>query len=351
MNDKQKLGQFYTTNYKYILSNLYIPKDITTIIEPFCGNADLLEFCKDKERSNNTKYLLECYDIEPKKEFIQKRDTILNPPLYENAFIITNPPYLARNKCTDKTLFDKYDVNDLYKCFIKDIITNSPIGGIIVVPLNFWSSIQKNDIHLRQLFLERFDILQLNIFEEQVFDDTTYTICAFQFMKKRENISINTIHVAIYPSKTTLEVILNAENNYTIGGHIYNLSINGNYKISRLTSKNLDKPRSNILLKCIDDNCNSRISLSIVSDADVYIDSTSKLSARSYASIVIEPFQNIEKQKILVSKFNELLNENREKYHSLFLSNYRESKKGFARKRISFEFAYNIIEHLLDITF
>ena len=45
---------------------------------------------------------------------------------------------------------------------------------------------------------------------------------------------------------------------------------------------------------------------------------------------VIEPKLCIDKQKILVDKFNKYLNEKREKYNSLFLTNYRESK----RKRI-----------------
>jgi hypothetical protein len=30
-------------------------------------------------------------------------------------------------------MFDKNDVNDLYKCLIKDLLTNYPIGGIIIV--------------------------------------------------------------------------------------------------------------------------------------------------------------------------------------------------------------------------
>ena len=93
---KHKFGQFYTTNYTYILQNLFIPKNITTIIEPFTGNGDLLNFFDKK------KYNLECYDIEPQKKFVVQRDTIKNPPNYNDKFIITNPPYLARNKAKDK---------------------------------------------------------------------------------------------------------------------------------------------------------------------------------------------------------------------------------------------------------
>jgi hypothetical protein len=51
------------------------------------------------------------------------------------------------------------------------------VGGILIIPLNFWSSIRLSDIELRKVFLEKYDVILLNIFEEQVFDDTTYTIC------------------------------------------------------------------------------------------------------------------------------------------------------------------------------
>ena len=42
INIKQQLGQYYTTNYEYIMQNLYVPENITKIIEPFAGNGDLL---------------------------------------------------------------------------------------------------------------------------------------------------------------------------------------------------------------------------------------------------------------------------------------------------------------------
>jgi len=176
---KQKLGQFYTTNYEYILQNLNIPENIIKIIEPFTGNGDLLNFIKNKD-----KYELECYDIEPKKDYIIKRDTLLNPPNINNSFILTNPPYLARNKSNEKELFNKYKTNDLYKCFIEILISNDCLGGILIVPLNFICSIRKNDIDLRKRFIEKYNIIKINIFEEQVFEDTSYTICSFQFELK-----------------------------------------------------------------------------------------------------------------------------------------------------------------------
>jgi hypothetical protein len=122
MNDKKhkhNLGQFMTTNYNYILQNFNIPSTVTNIIEPFAGRGDLLKFIKD---SDLTKYNIECYDIDPKKDFIIKKDTLLNPPNYNNSFIITNPPYLARNKSSNKNYFDSY-------C----IIINSKLFSMVVI--------------------------------------------------------------------------------------------------------------------------------------------------------------------------------------------------------------------------
>jgi hypothetical protein len=343
MTTKQKLGQFYTTNYDYILQNLYIPKNIIKIIEPFAGNGDLLNFIKDKEN-----YEIECYDIEPKKDYIIKKNTILDPPNLNNSFILTNPPYLARNKSKDKELFEKYKTNDLYKCFIEIIISNECLGGILIVPLNFICSIRKNDIDLRKKFISKYNILIINIFEEQVFEDTTYTICSLQFQKKEKE-EEKEIKVYIYPSKIDFNIKLNKNNNYTIGGDIYNLEQNEKYKIDRATKLYDNKDNfTNILVKCIDDNINNKIGLKIVDDKirDKYIDNTPKLSARSYAILVIKPKITIIQQQKLVEYFNNFLNEKRNTCNSLFLSNYRESKE-IARKRISFTLVYEICNYLL----
>lgn len=336
---KKNLGQFYTTNYQYILKNMKIPDNIKNIIEPFVGCGDLLKFI------DKNKYNIELYDIEPKYNDTIKKDTLLEPPNYDNKFVLTNPPYLARNKNKDKTLYDKYNTNDLYKCFIINLIDSFCFGGIIIVPLNFISSIRKSDIELRKKFINKFNIITLNIFEEQVFDDTSYTVCSLQFELKKENILTN---IYVYPYETIFNIELNETNDYTIGGEIYNLPYTKDIKIERTTSKNLNNPNiTNILVKCIDDNINSKIGLSFTLDKDKYIDNTPKLSARSYALLIIEPKLNIEEQKKLINKFNNYFNELRQKYNSLFLTNYRESNS-IARKRISFQLVYNICNYLLS---
>jgi hypothetical protein len=86
----------------------------------------------------------------------------------------------------------------------------------------------------------------------------------------------------------------------------------------------------------------------MVDDKDIFIDQTPNLSSRTYASLIIDPTINLERQKKIVIKFNAFLENYRNKYNSLFLTNYRESKNNMARKRISFDLVYQIVEYLLD---
>lgn len=333
---KAQLGQFMTTNSAYILQNFDLPKNISTIIEPFTGNADLITFVKHKR----TNTFFECYDIDPKTETTIKRDTILDPPDYNNKYIITNPPYLARNKSQDKKAFDKYKMNDLYKCFIKEISgKNHCDGGIIIVPLNFWCSIRKMDVDLRCLFLKTYRVCHVNVFDDQVFDDTGYGVCSFQFELRNNENDDSCIPFIFFPENKKLLIKLE---NYTIGEELYNLNNNNTYKISRLISGNT--PNTNILVKCIDDKGKQNISMSIVDDKDIFYDNTPNKSARTFATLIITPVISKEMQKTLVKSFNEFLMEKREKYNSLFMSNYREG----GRKRISFELVYDIVGHLLN---
>ena len=189
----------------------------------------------------------------------------------------------------------------------------------------------------------------LNIFEEKVFDDTTYTVCSFQFELIKDSEKLDTsFRIMIYPSKKEILTKLDDSNNYLIGGEIYNLKLNYEYSITRLTKKNqTNSNKTNILVKCIDDNKNSKIGMEYVEDSDIYVDETPNQTARTYATLIIEPKIDIFKQKLLVEKFNRYLNQNREQYYSLFLTNYRESKD-IARKRISFDLVYKIVGYILE---
>lgn len=326
---KKELGQFYTTKATYIFDGIDIDDINNVIIEPFVGNGDILDWM-----FINNKDCDEYYDLDPKINGTIKRDTLLNPPIYKDKFVITNPPYLARNKTTNKFLYDKYNLDDLYKIFIKTFIDGDVFGGIIIIPQNFLTS---EDWKIREIFFEKYKILRINIFEEKVFDDTDYSICSIYFIRGTND---NQIDVYFYPNKDKRIIILNKENKWRYGGDIELFKKNnGNFKVSRLVKGGT--PNTKLFLHCVDTGSpDGKISMSI---KDPYY---GILTDRVFATIVTNI--KVPDEEYVVNEFNNRLTKLREEYHSMFLTNFRNSSKEYARKRIGFGMAFTMIENILN---
>lgn len=346
MKTKNNLGQFYTTNANYIVGKLisYLPKD-GKVCDPFAGNWDLLNILP---KSNE----VIAYDIVPQNKSTIAQNTLLEPPQYDDIWIITNPPYLAKNKNNAKTntnkfknsnkkLYDKYQLNDLYKIALKTF--NSANGGIIIVPLNFFC---EEDYSIRKEFLQNFRIKQLNIFEEKVFDDTSYTVCSFFFEKSNKIISQQSIPITFFPSEKITNLMVDEKNNFRLGSAFYDLiNIESNVEITRLCKG--DAPNSHIKLRAIDTGTQEgRIKLEYVEEP--YFDNTPNRTERCFASLNFSIKLSKKKQLFIIEQFNNLLETNREKYNSLFLTNFRNSTASYARKRISFETAFKIIKYIIE---
>ena len=73
-----------------------------------------------------------------------------------------------------------------------------------------------------------------------------------------------------------------------------------------------------------------------------------KDTSRSYATLCIQGIElNVEQQQKISREFNRIVEEKRATTWSLFLPQFRESKE-YARKRIPFELAYNIVLHIVS---
>lgn len=328
---KKSLGQFYTKNYEKILYNFSLPKD-NIFIEPFAGEGDLMNYILKTKKDAK----IFAYDIEPKRKDIIMRNTLLFPPNYENKYIITNPPYLAKNKNKNKEIYKKYNENDLYKCFLRTIINKNASGGILILPVNFLCSIRKKDTQLRKDFLHEYRIIIANIFEYPVFSDTNYSVCSFQF-EKGINEEID-CYVHTIENTKLIKLNLNEKNNFTIGGEIYSLPLKNRFTIERLLLKKTENI-TNIKLCALDSKGKENISLSYNT-----IPYFGKKTSRTFATLVITPKIDEKIQRIIIEKFNEYISKKRKKYNSLFLTNYREGK----RKRISFDLVYRIVEYFLE---
>jgi hypothetical protein len=342
MTTKKEKGQFYTVNSSYILDGLPFPPENIRIIEPFAGKGDLLDWLP-------TGGLIEAYDIEPKKEGIIERDTLLHPPNYKDAWILTNPPYLARNKSNSKGVFELYDTNDLYKCFILSICQQEQCqGGIMIIPAGFFLSPREIDARCRRAFLSRYKLLKVKYFEETVFPDTTTTVVAFAFEKSEDILTEQSVEWISMPTGNKNIFKMSAENNWIIGGDIYNLPIpNTDIKIRRHVVGQQLKAGEQLTfmtLNALDSgSMKGRICLEY-KQGYVY---PANESSRSFATICILGKNLSEREQIDICKiFNEFIEKKRAETWSLFLPQYRESKE-YARKRIPFELAYRIILHII----
>jgi len=327
-NTKTYLGQFYTTNSDYILQGLTLPNN-SKIIEPFVGQGDLIKWVQRNFNFNS----IETYDIDPKVSCNEIKDTILQPLDYNDKWVVTNPPFLARNKNNDKTIYDKYCVDDLYKASILTLVNGNCEGGILIIPLNFFSG---EESKVRDIFLSNYKVTKMNIFEEKVFDDTSYTVCSFSFIKEKNETQV--IDLNIFPKNKKLKVTLSKNFGYRIGGDIL---INKNkLKFGRLLEGQV--PTTNLKLFAVDSGTpEGRIRLIV--DNNHYF---GKNTDRVFCSITSP---NLIKNELEVcEKFNQKLEEYREKYNSLFLTNYRESTKYYSRKRISFKQAFSLLNEILQ---
>ncbi|ABT14412.1 DNA methyltransferase [Paramecium bursaria Chlorella virus NY2A] len=338
MNSKSKLGQFFTTNADYIFKDMIIPENVN-IIEPFAGSMDLIRWAKTMGHSVG-----EMYDIEPRDECVVKRDTLLDPPDYHDKFVLTNPPYLARNKSVDKTVFDKYATNDLYKIFLYTITDCA--GGLIIIPAGFFMSPRDLDIKCRNEFMSRFAIKRVNYFEERVFDDTSTTIVAILFERNEIHMTSQNVRWCIFPEMNVKTFDMRKEYGWMIGGDIYDIKGSSDIKIRRYVSgmslKN-DENISHLTLHALDSGSrDGRIKL--VYDETPY---EGKSTSRSYATLCFNISLTDDEQRKIANEFTRFIEEKRTEYHSLFLPMYRESKE-YARKRIPFDLSYKIVSYIID---
>ena len=343
-NEKKTKGQFYTVNSSYILDGLYMPTSARRVIEPFAGQGDLLEWLVQ----NNNTLPIESYDIDPKKEGIVQRDTLMFPPDYKDAWILTNPPYLARNKCNTKEIFDKYATNDLYKCFITSLTKQeSCAGGIFIIPAGFFLSPRDLDTRCRNDFLSKYKLLKVKYFEETVFPDTTTTVVAFAFEKSPVLLTEQYVEWISLPSGNTHIFKMSQEDGWIIGGDIYKLSVPEGVKVRRhVEGHKLYGNITFMTLSALDSGKqDGRICLEY---KEGYVYPAMECS-RTYATLcILGKTLSTEEQKTICFEFNALVEKKRSETWSLFLPQFRESKE-YARKRIPFELAYTIVRHLISI--
>ena len=326
---KHNLGQFYSTNVDRILEGMSVPHGVA-VVEPFAGNLDLVRWSKLDT--------VETYDVAPLHDCTTRRDTLIDPPDYSGKFVLTNPPYRSRANNPDKTIYEKYNVSDLFNAFLCTI--ENAIGGIVILPLIFFTAQKKMFAQSRDKFMSRFKITRINYFEEPVFDDTTTTIVSFQFEKSDIVLDEQIIQWNIYGDKHVVKTFTHHKKyDWLVGGYMFDLPQHPSIKISRRRpGKETSCFVSNMTLRALDYR-ESPIHMKYIDDQN----HKSKNSPGAYHTFEFNREFTPDKQKRIVDAFNEFLFEKREAHHSLFMAMYREKK----RRRLCLTLALRILSHVL----
>lgn len=339
-HSKKSAGQFYTVQSDYILSGVPRPPKNVRVIEPFAGQGDLLSWI-------GTDNLIDAYDIDPKHPSVHQRDTLLDPPDYDNCWVITNPPYLARNHADDKTVFDTYGSNDLYKCFLISLVNSECLGGSVIIPVGFFLSPRHIDVSCRNAFMSKYRIVQVKYFEEDVFPDTSTTVVVISFERSTDTLYEQRVMWIHRPSGLEKEFVVRKVDDWIIGGDIYTLPVPAGITVRRhVEGKPLTdgETLTGLTLTALDSGkADGRIRLKY-DPGYVYL---AKESSRAYLTLCIKGATlSPDEQKDIANRFNAFIEIKRNETWSLFLPQFRESKE-YARKRIPFDLAYQIILHLI----
>jgi len=171
---KRSQGQYFTKGNPFQLLPFQkwasqIKLSHQTVLEPFAGandiikNLQLLKLC-DK---------FDSYDISPSHKEVEKRDTIKQfPKGYQVC--VTNPPWLARNSATRRSLpYPKTNYDDLYKHCLSLCLENCDYVGAII-PASFLQS---------GLFRKR--LSSYTLLHNNLFTDTKNPVCMALFNKTK----------------------------------------------------------------------------------------------------------------------------------------------------------------------
>jgi len=352
MSTQHELGQFYSARADELLDGMTRPPKGAIVVEPFAGEGDLLKWL-------GPGYIELAYDIDPKRERTIRRDTLMTPPRYSGSYVLTNPPWLAKNKSENKAAFEKWGTDDLYKCFLKSLFKDPPTGGIIIIPLNFFSGDRDSEKKRRTEFFRTFTPQRINIFETAMFADTDYLTMVIQFQKrtnlymdhgKEENITMN-----FYPSRDTMTLRVNPlsfvfpnENPFETlpppaTGHYISVRRHEEDKPLKAT-----ETLTLILFEALDSGVSTtpgdgRIGLQMMEPDQTYL---GKSTSRSKAQIVVRGPLSRKLQRRIVTDFNAWIEDWRQKTRSIFLPVFREAKE-YPRRRLSFHMAFDAIRNLI----
>ena len=411
MSNQHKYGQHYTPKVltiKHIKDLTEVKNKKLRVVDPFVGEGNLLiDYLSIFNRSEQIeileKKLIKGFDIDKStikkvrnrfkeeykisdellKSLFEVNNSLKNKRTKKNDFILTNPPYLARNTCKKK-YNEEFNINfkdnnyiDYYEMSL-DIYGKNE--GIWIIPSNFISSDLLNK--KRKELLKLFNIENINLFEIPIFEGTNISVVTFILKKKKETQSVLNINFIKYDREIKKEIDIDEngnicsewiketkikENNAIQGllrenieiGNIDIIVLNENYKIEKMKITEDEKNRitKNILFLRSTDTGTKEGKLGLYELKELFpksfykkepITLLTKKTSRLCVPIFFKDELTKEEQKKIKENVNKKLEKLRNKYNSIFLTNFKNTTNSIARKRITFKEIYGLIERSME---
>jgi hypothetical protein len=222
-----------------------------------------------------------------------------------------------------------------------------------------------------------FNLESIYIYKKKIFDDTDITVTTFhnnlnnksndkkiKFLGKDKN-EINDFTLTpngnlckewevIKTTKNKIKMSQGYTDTKIVKGDEEVILLNTKYKpeIFFITKEDKKKLQSNVLILRTTDTGTEQGKLGLYTIEELYNDKESiglitKVSSRVYTQLFFTNL-SIKEQLKLKDDFNTEINKLRNKYNSIFLTNYKNSSNGEQRKRISFKEVFSLINKIIE---
>jgi hypothetical protein len=331
---KQNLGQYNTKNSVWLRPHIIefiMDAGASTIVDPYAGNGDIF----------TALHLHDChahyvgYDIDPELNW-PKNDGLKDIPEHDNAIVVTNPPYLAKNSANRNDLesykyFKDNDYEDLYQLAIHRVLARYK-KAVFIIPETYY----QNGIFTSYLQSH-------TIIEENPFIDTDCPVCVACFHTTNDFRAIAGNNYDIYKNdeflfnRNTLEDIL----------WDFNFSRQGSYAWST--------PRRDMTFNDSDGNLGLRgvdgvakyDRIRFCHPKDLKYD-VQKIKESSRAITIIN-VAGVEVNDVFIARLNFSLRALRHLTYDVVLSPFKNNNKlGQRRRRLDFKWARKIIEKTME---
>lgn len=319
MSEKKiKLGQFFTKDTLWLkpqVIDFITSSGCTIAYDPFAGGGDLLKASKTILNFQEIKGL----DIDETLEW-DINDSLLNIPHIENAIIITNPPYIAKQSASRK----KIDLSKYFKLTTYDDVYLISLDRMLEAQRHIVAIIPESFIN--SSYKQKNLISSITVLEENPFEDTENPVCVVCFDHNPKPLS----EVMIYKNDQLINSLQG----------INNIRIEPDNKV-KIVFNTLEGWLGLRAVDSTDDK--TFINFDFKDNFKYDWENNIKISSRHFSLIDLDVPES--KRKDFIDECNKIINQLRVESSDILLTPFKgNTKKGVRRRRLDFRLARAIME-------